>query len=354
MPVKEEPQNEEDVPTAPTSTSTHPKRKQRQTRQTRQQNQPDAIPSKSNTTSDNDDDDSDMETEVDLPIDVPSSSIIVEATTSSSSSKSKSKSMPTTDKINSTSATEFNKQGRGGSTYPTKKSIQTPSITKQQQKQPSSLSSPYPKLTPPLTSERLNKPIPFGQVRATLFGSRLENPPSIPNTTSSSNTKRTSDWLQWRTQNFDPRHFPIEGFDHIYGAETISTSEDYGAEAAALASHRFGLEPTTHTDDTTATEEDAGTKKKKDDGREYGATRTPLDAPISSLKDKWRVLPHFLQLRGLMRQHIDSFDYFVNVEMKEIVQSPSACEIRSDYDPKFYLRYTDCWVGTPYWWGGYV
>lgn len=28
-------------------------------------------------------------------------------------------------------------------------------------------------------------------------------------------------------------------------------------------------------------------------------------------------------------------------------QSPSACEIRSDYDPKFYLRYTDCWVGEP-------
>lgn len=28
-------------------------------------------------------------------------------------------------------------------------------------------------------------------------------------------------------------------------------------------------------------------------------------------------------------------------------KSPSACEIRSDYDPKFYLRYTDCWVGEP-------
>jgi len=28
-------------------------------------------------------------------------------------------------------------------------------------------------------------------------------------------------------------------------------------------------------------------------------------------------------------------------------QSPSACEIRSDHDPKFYLRYTDCWVGEP-------
>ena len=56
------------------------------------------------------------------------------------------------------------------------------------------------------------------------------------------------------------------------------------------------------------------------DGHEYGASRTPLDAPIGALRDKWRVLPHFLRLRGLMRQHIDSFDHFVGVEMRQIVQ----------------------------------
>jgi DNA-directed RNA polymerase III subunit RPC2 len=33
--------------------------------------------------------------------------------------------------------------------------------------------------------------------------------------------------------------------------------------------------------------------------------------------------------------------------MKQIVQSPPVCEIRSEHDPKFYLRYTDCWVGDP-------
>ena len=49
-------------------------------------------------------------------------------------------------------------------------------------------------------------------------------------------------------------------------------------------------------------------------------TSPPLDIPVGSLKDKWRLLPHFLKLRGLMKQHIDSFDYFVNVEMKQIVQ----------------------------------
>lgn len=48
-----------------------------------------------------------------------------------------------------------------------------------------------------------------------------------------------------------------------------------------------------------------------------------------------------------MRQHIDSFDHFVDVEMEQIVQSPSAREIRSEHDPKFYLRYEACWVGEP-------
>ncbi|GMH82897.1 hypothetical protein TL16_g09418, partial [Triparma laevis f. inornata] len=48
-----------------------------------------------------------------------------------------------------------------------------------------------------------------------------------------------------------------------------------------------------------------------------------------------------------MRQHIDSFNHFVTVEIKKIVKSPSACEIRSDNDPNFFLRYTDCWVGEP-------
>lgn len=94
-------------------------------------------------------------------------------------------------------------------------------------------------------------------------------------------------------------------------------------------------------------QEDGEETTDVNDGREYGASRTPLDAPIGSLRDKWRVLPHFMKVRSLMRQHIDSYDHFVNVEMKQIVQSPSACEIRSDYDPKFYLRYTDCWVGEP-------
>ncbi|CAM9727333.1 unnamed protein product, partial [Phaeothamnion confervicola] len=52
-------------------------------------------------------------------------------------------------------------------------------------------------------------------------------------------------------------------------------------------------------------------------------------------------------MRGLMRQHIDSFDYFVNVEIKKIVLTQSNREVLSEADPKFFLRYTDVRVGTP-------
>ena len=63
------------------------------------------------------------------------------------------------------------------------------------------------------------------------------------------------------------------------------------------------------------------------------------DEPVGSLQEKLRLLPYFLQLRSILRQHINSFDHFVDVAMKEIVNSPSASKIRSDHDPKFYLRY---------------
>lgn len=72
-----------------------------------------------------------------------------------------------------------------------------------------------------------------------------------------------------------------------------------------------------------------------------------LVKPIKNVEEKWKLLPHFLRLRGLMRQHIDSFNHFVNVDMKEIVAARSNQEIRSEADPKFFLRYTDIYVGEP-------
>lgn len=68
---------------------------------------------------------------------------------------------------------------------------------------------------------------------------------------------------------------------------------------------------------------------------------------IPGVKQKWKLLPHFLKLRGLMRQHIDSYDYFVNVDISKIVQAKGNREVLSDVDPKFFLQYTGITVGTP-------
>jgi DNA-directed RNA polymerase III subunit RPC2 len=54
-------------------------------------------------------------------------------------------------------------------------------------------------------------------------------------------------------------------------------------------------------------------------------------------KDKWNLLPAFLKVKGLVKQHIDSFNFFVDVEIKKIVEANS--RVLSDVDPHFYLKY---------------
>lgn len=49
-----------------------------------------------------------------------------------------------------------------------------------------------------------------------------------------------------------------------------------------------------------------------------------LAAPIKEVKDKYELLPHFLKMRGLVRQHIDSFNYLINEEIK--VRTPLECQ----------------------------
>ena len=70
-----------------------------------------------------------------------------------------------------------------------------------------------------------------------------------------------------------------------------------------------------------------------------------LTEPIDTAKDKWILLPAFLKVKGLVKQHIDSFNYFLEVEIKKIVKANQ--KVLSDIDPKFYLKYTDVYVGRP-------
>ena len=159
--------------------------------------------------------------------------------------------------------------------------------------------------------------MPWGHVRATLTGACLEF-----------DHESAQEWKRWRDEHLEVLDFPKEGFDHIYGQDIIS-----GVDNSNLGEDEI--------------DDDAGATSAFLHSQNMGSTKSPLDAPIGSLREKWRMLPYFLALRGLLRQHIDSFNHFVHVEMKQIVQSPSNNEIRSEHDPKFYLRYTDCWVGEP-------
>lgn len=61
----------------------------------------------------------------------------------------------------------------------------------------------------------------------------------------------------------------------------------------------------------------------------WGASsKSELSAPIHRLSDKWKLVPAFLKVRGLVKQHIASFDHFVNVELRKILAANA--EIRSD------------------------
>ncbi|KAF8182882.1 hypothetical protein BJ912DRAFT_853825 [Pholiota molesta] len=70
-----------------------------------------------------------------------------------------------------------------------------------------------------------------------------------------------------------------------------------------------------------------------------------LTDPIKNIEDKWLLLPAFLKVKGLVKQHIDSFNYFVDTDIKNIVKANN--KVTSDVDPRFWLKYTDINVGFP-------
>ena len=60
------------------------------------------------------------------------------------------------------------------------------------------------------------------------------------------------------------------------------------------------------------------------------------EAPVREVKEKWRLLPAFLQVRGLVKQHVDSFNHLVDIEIKQIVKANE--KVTVDTDPSFYLK----------------
>ena len=70
-----------------------------------------------------------------------------------------------------------------------------------------------------------------------------------------------------------------------------------------------------------------------------------LHDKIDTAQDKWNLLPAFLKVKGLVKQHIDSFNYFIDIELKKILRANEW--IRSDVNDRFWFRYTDIRVGRP-------
>ncbi|KAJ4436785.1 DNA-directed RNA polymerase III subunit RPC2 [Periplaneta americana] len=70
-----------------------------------------------------------------------------------------------------------------------------------------------------------------------------------------------------------------------------------------------------------------------------------LTEPVKSIEEKWKLVPAFLKVKGLVKQHIDSFNYFINVEIKKIVKANE--KVSSDADPLFYVKYLNVNVGMP-------
>eukprot|EP00871_Galdieria_phlegrea_P004629 jgi/Galph1/5167/GphlegSOOS_G3882.1 len=80
-------------------------------------------------------------------------------------------------------------------------------------------------------------------------------------------------------------------------------------------------------------------------GKDEHLTQEQLRKPVKDVSVKWRLVPAFLQMRGLVKQHIESFNFLIEKELAKIVAANE--KIVSDADQSFYLRYLGIRVGTP-------
>ena len=67
--------------------------------------------------------------------------------------------------------------------------------------------------------------------------------------------------------------------------------------------------------------------------------------PIDTQRDKWNLLPAFLKVKGLVKQHIDSYNYFIDHELKDILKANQW--VRSNVNDRFWFKYLDVRVGRP-------
>jgi hypothetical protein len=64
---------------------------------------------------------------------------------------------------------------------------------------------------------------------------------------------------------------------------------------------------------------------------------TRTEPGLDRLPDKSMLLPAFLKIKGLVKQHLDSFNYFLDVDIKKILHVNRI--ITSEIDPNFFIEY---------------
>ncbi|KAG8076431.1 hypothetical protein GUJ93_ZPchr0006g40655 [Zizania palustris] len=74
-------------------------------------------------------------------------------------------------------------------------------------------------------------------------------------------------------------------------------------------------------------------------------TYKSLASPVTKPVDKFALLPAFLKVRGLVKEHIDSFNYFITKGIRNIVKANNRIEARND--PSIFLRYNSVRVAAP-------
>ena len=62
-------------------------------------------------------------------------------------------------------------------------------------------------------------------------------------------------------------------------------------------------------------------------------------ANSSQVLDKSALLPAFLEVRGLVKQHIDSFNYLIKEDIVKIIRAKANEKVTCDADPNFWLKY---------------
>ena len=75
--------------------------------------------------------------------------------------------------------------------------------------------------------------------------------------------------------------------------------------------------------------------------------KAKLYDPITKMEEKWKLIPAFLQVRGLVKQHIESFNYFTDIEIKNIIRSKHNHKVKSEIYHDFYIEYKDIHIGHP-------